>query len=93
MVAGSIFTMKSIIKTIGLCLVLVATGYFVYTLYAQRAVFAEINWSEGAALAMVGSIVGMLTITLLGGVAWGILWGRWHCRARWVFPWVFRLPP
>lgn len=73
MVAGSIFTMKSIIKTIGLCLVLVATVYFVYALYAQRAVFAEINWSGGAALAMVGSIVGMLTITLLGGVAWRIL--------------------
>ncbi|WP_172973217.1 lysylphosphatidylglycerol synthase domain-containing protein [Spiribacter salilacus] len=65
--------MKSIIKTIGLCLVLVATGYFVYALYAQRAVFAEINWSGGAALAMVGSIVGMLAITLLGGVAWRIL--------------------
>jgi len=73
LVAGQIFPVKSFIKAIGLVLVIAATGYFVYELYAQRAVFAEINWSWPAMLAMAGSIAGMLTITLLGGVAWRIL--------------------
>jgi uncharacterized membrane protein YbhN (UPF0104 family) len=65
--------MKSLVKVIGIALVLIATGYFLSELYVQRAVFSTIHWSWTAALAMVAAILGMLIITLLGGVAWRIL--------------------